>query len=410
MTKVANQVTATGKTDYGVAWKEINGHRFIDFSDLETCPRKGTKNLLPIRGDKFNEFTFRAFRDPGTGVWFGIPTGWTRDGDPIFRKIKVIAARYYNLELPVDAMEYSIIRHHEAVKDSKFQRGKSFLYIEDPEEKAMNNTKRIIDAVKPIELAAQLTGQKLLDFSRTLAIPVKGNSEVIVKGMLIEKAQKDPKAFMEAYEGNKRRFYEIFHRALEYGIINDDNIKGYLYKNALPIGNTPLASVEFLNKDRQLSAAIEQECDAIYEKSLSPSIQKETPGVSETSMEKRLRELEEENARLKGDVPKAQEEVSAVEIEAETDEVPNSEVFTKPEDLVDVFRGRPVTGGKKDPEVWKMRELVEIASDYMSEKEIKKIMKKSDMVAKIREFEKGISLANPKEEDLVGDELDNDTF
>jgi hypothetical protein len=298
MAKNNYEVTDKGVTSYGVAWVEVNGHRFIDFNDPKTCERVGTKNLLPIKPEKFNESTFRAFKDPAHDLWFGIRTGWDKDGNPIFRKIKITAARYYNLELPVDAMEYTVVKHHESVKGSKFERGRPFLYVEDPEEEANMKAERIISAVKPVELAATLHGTKLKNFARVMGVVVKDNSEVIVKGMLLEKAQKDPAGFMDKWENTDRDVLEILLRAVEYGVITNDNIKGYMYKNAVPMGNNRLAAISFLKQDKPLLSAIELECEDIASKALAPSKAQEMQPISESAQEKELRLLRAKIAEL----------------------------------------------------------------------------------------------------------------
>jgi len=407
---INNAVTERGVTPYGVAYVEINGHRFLDFKDPKTCERVGTKNILPIRPDKFEEATFRAFKDPAYDIWFGIRTGWDANGDPTFRKIKIVSARYYNLELPVDAMEYAVVKHHEIIEGSLRDKGKAFLKIDDPEVEAAKEAKKIIDAQKPVEIAATLVGTKLENFARVLGVIVKDNSEVIVRKGVLEKAQKSPAKFMELWEASDRSYYEVLHRAVEYAVITDDNIKGYLYKNSVPIGLTPMAAVATFNKDRNLFAAIQQECEEIREKALAPKAEQDVPASGETAMEKRIRELEAENASLK----EGNEEISTTEQSGEDDNNPQPPADDM--DLAMYFRGKPVTGALGDKGVWTKKELIAIGVNEFSidVAVLNKLQKKEDIALELLRME-GKSIGNSPGDDSVSGktdalEKDDETF
>jgi hypothetical protein len=382
-----------GCTPYGVHWYEMKGHRFVDLDHPENAPKKGVKYLLPINGDKFSELTIRGFKDNNFDLWYGIPIGWDKNGMPRFNKIKILAARYYNLEIPSDRKEFIIIQHHEAVRGSRFVKGKTFLRIEDPEMIAETKANTILDALEPIQLAAQLNGKKLKDFARYIGVDVGNNSERIILGGVLEKAQKDPKAFMEKWNDNRRHIYEVIHRAIDFGLISQDLSKGFMYKNSIPIGNTINNAVEKLKSDLPFLSSIEVETEDIEANKNNPSFQKQYQGLSESSLEKRLRLLEEENKALKSKLNN-DETVNQMEVKAKDD-------FEAPEkqESVPMFKGRPVLGDRKDENVWTRKELIEQAERVgMKENDYKSLLSKESLVEAINKHS-AMSMTNPTDED-----------
>ena len=241
--------------------------------DLEgkNIKRKGVVEVVPIDDKKQLNFSFRCIKDSKTNIWYGIPeyveqaTGLVK-----FKRITIEGKREYNLEYPADAEEFAIVCRHPAMLNSLLKTpdktfGKPLIKIYDPVAVAVRKLKDIDLGLNAVQIARrELSGEELLDFARVLGITTDNNSEVIVKQLVAEKAQRTPKEFMRAYHDGNRDIVIAFKRAESVGLITYTLEGGYVYKDGLPLGGSEIAAINKIRQSTSLLSSIDLESKELY--------------------------------------------------------------------------------------------------------------------------------------------------
>lgn len=212
----------------------------------------GTIEIHPVRPNRLEHFSFRGFRNRKDGLWYGIPIGKDKDGNYKFRKIIVKGFHEFNVEIERDIHEALILMHHPKCVGSENAKGKPFFKVFDKEKEAVKSIETFEMAKDCLEIALKLEGDNLVDFSRILGITPESNRTNVVKQLVLEKAQKSPKSFYDAWSNPIRKTIEIFHRAKAVGLIKFASDTGWTYKDGQMLGNTEEAAISTLNKNKQL--------------------------------------------------------------------------------------------------------------------------------------------------------------
>tara|TARA_Y100000310_G_scaffold298998_1_gene333430 strand:+ start:1223 stop:2143 length:921 start_codon:yes stop_codon:yes gene_type:complete len=220
--------------------------------------RTGTREVVPVDERKLLNLSFTCFKDPKTGIWYGIPMGENDDtGRPIFRRITITGRRMYYLENDEDAVEWSIIKRHPAVLSSMLQKGKPLLKIYDRKQEAKIKLSKIRRGAEAMDIALnKLLGNELLDFARTIGISPENNDLEVVAQLVAEKAQRDPDEFMNRYSDINRTVSEIINRARAVGLIAYKLDTGLVYKESYPLGSSDIAAIAHLKDNPKLLETI----------------------------------------------------------------------------------------------------------------------------------------------------------
>jgi len=245
--------------------------KLCDFSTME---RSGTIELRPLFGnDKVTRdgyynppknIHFKCHKNHKTNEWIGVPSGLTDKGDFIWKMLHIEnCARIFHLEFLNDAIDWHVLKHQERIKGSQFSGAvTSWMYIHNEEQVAKEfNDKRTLIR-RATDYIDNLSGNDLVDFSRTLGINPADVSHDVIRKQLYEIAE-DRKSVMKIIskiEGGEDQLILIeVQRAKEVGLITYDNVNGWMYKGGVPLGSTDQGIITTLKKELAMYKNIVEE-------------------------------------------------------------------------------------------------------------------------------------------------------
>lgn len=245
--------------------------RVFKYNDIE---RSGTREIVPIEEKKMLNFSFTCFKDPRTGIWYGITDGQDyQTKRPIFRRITITGRRLYNLENEEDAIEWAIISRHPSTLGSFLQKGLPLVKPYDRKKIAVARLQKIKRGAEAVDIALNhLKGNELLDFARLLAITPENNDYEVVAQLVAEKAQRDPELFMDKYSDANKEILIVINRARSTGMIKYKIDHGFVYNDSLPLGSSDIAVITYFKNNVRLLESIDLE---------SKAASKETYGTEE---------------------------------------------------------------------------------------------------------------------------------
>ena len=161
--------------------------------NYKSLERTGTREVVPIDEKKLLNLTFTCFKDPKTGVWYGIPIGENDEtGRPVFRRVTIAGRRMYYIENEEDAIEWALVKRHPSVLNSPLQKGKPILKIYDRKKEATVRLSKIRRGAEAVDIALnKLAGNELFDFARTIGVSPENNDLEVVAQLVAEKAQRE---------------------------------------------------------------------------------------------------------------------------------------------------------------------------------------------------------------------------
>lgn len=244
--------------------KDGNGmeHKVCNMDHPDICPRKGTIIVTAIRKSKRHEtnFRFSNVRDRNSGIIYGIPqTIDTRTKELIFQRISLGDREEYNLENMQDAQIWAVVRMHQSMEGSPFQYGKAMFKVENREAEAEKTITKARERDRASSIAQQLKGVQLIDMCRNLGIPPEHSSYNLMLAQILESANNDPKRFLEIWDNTNRNIITVLNRAKAVGLLKFDTMKGYLWRDGLPIGSNEMQAVDYLIKNNQLLSTIDRD-------------------------------------------------------------------------------------------------------------------------------------------------------
>ena len=234
------------------------GMKVFNYKSIE---RTGTREVVPIDEKKLLNLTFTCFKDPKTGIWYGIPIGENdENGRPVFRRVTIAGRRMYYLENEEDAIEWALVKRHPSVLNSPLQKGKPILKIYDRKKEATVRLSKIRRGAEAVDIALnKLAGNELFDFARTIGVSPENNDLEVVAQLVAEKAQRDPDDFMDRYSNINRSVSEIINRARAAGLIAYKLDTGLVYKESYPLGSSDIAAIAHLKDNPKLLETIDIE-------------------------------------------------------------------------------------------------------------------------------------------------------
>lgn len=234
--------------------------------EIDKIQKKGGFiEVAPLIPNKFESFSFRMYRDK-KGVYFGIPIGKDKDtGRAVFKKINLSGHRQYNTELKDDLLEAIIVKNHPYCLGSPNAKGKPMWKVVDTEKDAETDLVKFKSASKALDIALELEGDELVDFARMMGVSPDTNSITVVQKMLAEKAQKNPKEFLDFWNSDTREVVQVFERAKATGLITFSSDAGFVYKDGERFGMTQQAVVATLLGNKSLMNVIHIESSRLSE-------------------------------------------------------------------------------------------------------------------------------------------------
>lgn len=274
--------TETSVPDY-IEYKNSMGivTKVVNFDSPKMCPNVGTIEIIAIRisNRHENRKSFSVTRDPNTGIHYGIPTNFDKDGVLKFKRIVIYNKMQLNLKNPTDRQLWAVISRCEFLKGSPLAAGKPEYEVFDREKEAQviiieNKSKRrasgIIDNLTPLEM---------YDMARNCGFSVENDTLGVIQSLLYKKAENNPGEFLEIWDNVNRPVLTVFKRGIVTGMIRFDATKGYLWKESLPLGANDAQVVKYLLQNISMLVTMDQETkerDKIWKENASDEDHKKT--------------------------------------------------------------------------------------------------------------------------------------
>ena len=248
----------------------VGNMKVFNFKNIET---EGIREVVPVDEKKLLNLSFKCVKDPRTNIWYGIQESLDqKTGRVIFKRITIPGRRTYDLQYTADAEEYAVVKRHVSMLSSPYQRGKPIIRVYDRVAIATAKLKEIDLGMDAVHIARkELSGEELIDFARVLGITPENNEPLVVKQLLAEKAQRNPKEFMRAYHDGNREIIVAFKRAIAVGLIKYTLDGGYIYKEGYPLGSSEITAIATLRSKTELLNSIDVESKNMYKENLMPN-------------------------------------------------------------------------------------------------------------------------------------------
>lgn len=278
-------------------------HKVCNMDHPDVCPRKGHIVIEAIRKSKRHETNigFTNVRDRNSGIVYGIYQGIdTRTKEILYQRIHLGDREEYNLENLQDARVWAVVSRYNGLEGSPFQYGKPMFRVHNKEAEAEKTIAKIKNGTRAVAIAESLKGGQLLDMSRNLGIPPEHNSMGIMLSEIMKKAQENPDAFLSVWDNTNRQVLTIINRAKAVGLLRYDSMKGFLWREGLPIGSNDMQMIDYLVKNVQLLTTMDhdsKELDNFYKEHGNAAEVKINPIKDELTRElEDLRKMKEELA------------------------------------------------------------------------------------------------------------------
>lgn len=214
--------------------------------------------LKAVRIEKHKELrkTISFVKDPMTSIHFGVPIGLHPDKNIKWQKIILGEYNSFNLKIPDEAFRWYIVRIHPEVNGSPFQSSEILWDIYDADIEAKKETAKALKVASAINKAVKMKKEEILPFHRylSLALPPDPTPKKIKADLLIY-AQNNSADFLEKFDSNDRKMWELYHSAKNLGIISYDIEKGFTYKGTF-LGNSNLEVIRFFEEQSVITTAI----------------------------------------------------------------------------------------------------------------------------------------------------------
>lgn len=340
----------------------------VDFDAIEDVPKVGTVTVEPVRKNKVSgDFShgFSCYQHPDTGAWFGIPDRIGEDGKFVFKKIRMTGSRDFNLKNKMERAEFIMLKYYPGTIDSPWPAGKPRYRIYDPLAEARKEIEKHSARRKAASVVDDLIDNKerlndLIGFSRVFGFKPEHEDILIIKKLMLDKAEKDPTGFLSKWENKQLCNTEIaIKRGIATALIKNVPGKGWMF-NAITIGSSEQIMTSYFleNTDAMHQLDIEsKKADTMFDQELSEKLAKEEVNTTENGHAPKTPEVVKEivdNAEINEDPPVEEEQ------EVVIDEV---EVQKKVNDLQEKCRTRGYPSNE-----WEHFSLVGELIDYMTSK------------------------------------------
>lgn len=222
-------------------------HRIANPDSPEICPQKGIVIIEALKRNNLKQprVAFSRVTDPVSGITFGIPLGNDqKTGEVIFQRIVLGDTLQFDLANPVDRKLWTVISRHQSMLGSPYQSGIPKYKIVDKESEAT----RILTTAKwrrrATQIAEDMKGVELYDMAVNLGLSTERNSVNTLLASIVEKAEKDPKGFLDIYDNANRNVITVFNRCLATGLIKSDPNNGYVWKDTHPLGGNDTQAIK----------------------------------------------------------------------------------------------------------------------------------------------------------------------
>lgn len=246
-----------------IPFKTIGGKEIkYKIADLEALANeivkerkeKGSSLLIqinPIKEKKYFDPNYHAslYRDPITGITFGIVVGFHPDGNPKFRKVLVGEFLTLNLERMEDAIVWAFLRWHPQIVGTPWEDSNPRYQIYDQDIEAEKTAKIADQMKKAINRASVIATSKLPWILRSLEINFSGiHNERILRSLLLDYAMSSPNEFLDFISTKNLDLLIVLRSAIDVGVIKKKTEGDYVYEG-IEIGINESDALLYLNSN-----------------------------------------------------------------------------------------------------------------------------------------------------------------
>jgi hypothetical protein len=204
--------------------------------------------------------SFVSFTDPTTGLTWGVPLQGGYDSNTKtykFRRIIFGKNRVYRLNNRAEAMEFLCVIKSPLVEGSPLAKYASHVRplfkVKDAVLEAVKQIRKAEIELMTKNWIMALSDSEIKDFGLVFNINPDKNPVVVVKGILLEKAVKDPERMREIIQNrSKTQITIVIRRAMSVGVIVNDAISGYVYNDTVVLGQNEEEAISKLAQDVDL--------------------------------------------------------------------------------------------------------------------------------------------------------------
>lgn len=214
-------------------------------------------SIIPMKEDvkKVHSYTYSVFYDRQFDVRYGIYTGLNKTGEPNFQRLELRETTDLDLTRDDDVRYWIVTRFHPKLSGSPFEE-RAYYKIFDSSLEILGKTTKMQAMMKAVKKVSDMKLKEKIYFLRFIQIELKETyNEEIIDGLLYQKIEADPFAFLSKYESTSRSIHEIFSSAVILGVIAYAPDKGYSF-DGIKIGNVDYDAIAFISKDKMMFANI----------------------------------------------------------------------------------------------------------------------------------------------------------
>lgn len=264
MEKNPEDYTPNGMCKFTVV-KDGHGqeHKVVNFDNKEMIQFEGLVIIEAIKKSTRHQpsANWRAWRDPITDIWWGIPAGLHPKTKNIrWSPIEINDIRTFDLADRQDRQEWAVLSQATFLVGSPNQKYKPTHKVLDKEKDAQDRIKKVSARTEANEIVKNLSELQVIDMARIVGnIDTKQSSPLIIRADLMEWADRNPIEFNKAWFAGNRAVLVVFKRCEATGLIHFDPTAGYVWKRTTPLGTSEPSAVAYVAKNHALLAAMDNE-------------------------------------------------------------------------------------------------------------------------------------------------------
>lgn len=236
-------------------------HKVANLQNPLICRRKGVIEIEATKRGKFKQpnVSICTTFDKQERIIYGIPIGI--DGTTkkiIWKRYYIPDFKTYNLANSDEAEEWAIIKRHEVLNGAR----KSYR-IYDTEKIAQEEINMITLIEKAVGIAKDMKLKQWVPCARFFGKQPEGMSPMMLQAEIMKIARDTPSEMIDYWENSNREIVDLFNSAMTFGLIGHDYLKGWLYKQTLPLGSTKETAMRYVIKDPQFCKSLSDEIKSL---------------------------------------------------------------------------------------------------------------------------------------------------
>ncbi len=252
-----------------------NEFKIVNFNNPEMVPNRGIIRVEAIRRKSrhANSSTYKCYRDKTTEIIWGIPDGYTPQGDIKFFPLALEDDNEFDLSIAESRKHWAVLQYHPRLMGSiNIKNSKPEFKKLDVEADAVANIKNVGERETASGIIRNLSHSQMMDMARNCGgINTMNNSLPIIQSELYNFIDRPGTStipsgavtFNRIWTMTNRDALTVFKRCLITGLVHLDLSAGYLWRKATSLGNSEATAVDFITKNHSLLMTMDTESKLI---------------------------------------------------------------------------------------------------------------------------------------------------